>query len=112
MSSFTEQRHGAVTVLKPEGPFIQEHAQAIATATQDKVRPSLGRIVLDLSSAPYIDSVGLETLLDIADEMDQCGQTLRLAGTSQTVREVFDLTGLTNRFEYHEDTNLAVRSFL
>jgi len=25
---------------------------------------------------------------------------------------VLDLTGLTNRFEYHDDANLAVRSFL
>ena len=44
--------------------------------------------------------------------MDKCGQTLRLAAVSQTVREVLDVTGLINRFEYHDDANLAVRSFL
>lgn len=108
----TEQRHGAVMVLRPDGPFVQEQAQAMGEAAMQKVRPMLGRLVIDMAPSPYIDSVGLETLLDIADAMDKCGQTLRLAGVSQTVREVMDLTGLINRFEYHDDANLAVRSFL
>jgi len=112
MAGVSEQRHGAVAVIKPDGPCIQEQAESLSQATLGKVRPLMGRLVIDLSASAYVDSVGLETLLDLADEMDQCGQTLRLAGVSATVREVLDLTGLTNRFEFHEDTNLAVRSFL
>ena len=112
MEGIYEQRHGAVTVLKPEGPLLQEQAAAMGENTVKRIRGMLGRLVIDLSASPYIDSTGLEALLDLADEMDQCGQTLRLAGVSATIREVLDLTGLTNRFEYHDDTNLAVRSFL
>lgn len=112
MPGVSEQRQGAVTVIKPEGPLVQEQAQNVGTSTMPRVRPLLGRLVIDLSASPYIDSIGLETLLDLADEMDRCGQTLRLASVSATVQEVLSLTGLTNRFEYHDDTNLAVRSFL
>ena len=112
MPGITEQRQGAVTVVKPDGPCIQEQAEAVAQSALPKVRPQLGRVVIDMSSSAYIDSLGLETLLDLADEMDKCGQTLRLAAVSATIREVLDLTGLTNRFEFHEDANLAVRSFL
>ena len=112
MEGIQEQCHGAVTVLKPDGPLLQEQATQMAEATVSRIRAMLGRLVIDLSSSPYIDSAGLEALLDLADEIDKCGQTLRLAAVSATVREVLDLTGLTNRFEYHEDTNLAVRSFL
>lgn len=112
MTGVSEQRHGAVAVLKPDGPCIQEQAEALNQAALPKVRPLMGRVVIDLSASAYVDSLGLETLLDLADEMDKCGQTLRLAGISATVREVLDLTGLTNRFEYHDDANLAVRSFL
>lgn len=112
MSGIIEQRQGAVTVIKPEGPCTLEQAEALCNAALPKVRPQLGRLVLDLSASPYVDSQGLEALLDLADEMDRCGQTLRLAGVSATVAEVLDLTGLTNRFEFHEDTNRAVRSFL
>lgn len=112
MPGVTEQRHGAVAVLKPDGPCIQEQAEALSQAALPKVRPLMGRVVIDLSASAYVDSAGLETLLDLADAMESCGQTLRLAGVSATVREVLELTELTNRFEYHEDTNLAVRSFL
>lgn len=112
MPGITEQRHGAVTVIKPDGPCTLEQAESLGEAALAKVRPLMGRLVIDLSASAYVDSLGLETLLDLADEMDQCGQTLRLAGVSATVREVMDLTGLTNRFEFHDDTNLAVRSFL
>lgn len=112
MSTITEQRQGAVTVLKPEGPFVQEQAEALASSALPRVKPLLGRMVVDMAASPYIDSAGLETLLDIADEMDKCGQTLRLAAVSATIREVFELTELTNRFEYHDDANSAVRSFL
>lgn len=112
MPGVTEQRHGAVTVLKPEGPFVQEQADVLGASAMPRVRPMLGRMVIDMAAAPYIDSVGLETLLDLAEQMEACGQTLRLASVSPTIREVFELTGLTHRFEYHEDTNTAVRSFL
>lgn len=112
MAGVTEQRHGAVAVIKPDGPCVLEQAESLNQVALAKVRPLMGRIVIDLSSSAYVDSLGLETLLDLADAMDKCGQPLRLAGVSATVREVLDLTGLTNRFEFHEDTNLAVRSFL
>lgn len=112
MAGITEHRHGAVLVVKPDGPLIQDDAKAMASATAGKGRETLGRIAVDLSASPYVDSIGLETLLDLADELNTCGQTLRLAGVSATVREVLELTGLTNRFEFHDDVNLAVRSFL
>lgn len=112
MPGITEQRHGAITVVKPDGPCTLEQAESLAEATRDKARSLMGRLVIDLSASAYIDSLGLETLLDLADEMQACGQSLKLAGVCATVREVLDLTGLTNRFEFHDDTNLAVRSFL
>lgn len=112
MPGVIEQRHGAVAVVKPDGPLITELAESLAESTVGRVRSLLGRLVVDLSASAYIDSVGLETLVDLADEMEACGQTLRLAGVSATIREVLDLTELTGRFEYYDDTNLAVRSFL
>lgn len=112
MPGIIEQRHGAVIVVKPDGPLVQDDAIALSEATLGKSRELLGRLAIDLSASPYIDSVGLETLLELADELDKCGQTLRLASVSATVREVLDLTDLTNRFEFHDDVNLAVRSYL
>lgn len=112
MAQLTEQRQGAVVVLKPEGPIVQDDAEAFTGRARELAGPALGRVVIDLSAAPYLDSAGLEALLDLAELLEDRGQTLRLAGVSATVREVLDITALTPRFEYFADTNTAVRSFL
>jgi anti-anti-sigma factor len=61
---------------------------------------------------PYVDSVGLESLVGATEELSASGRSLRLCGAGETLREVLELTGLSGRFEYYEDVNTAVRSFL
>jgi len=112
MSAITEQCHGAVLVLRADGPLVQDDARILRERATEAVGGTMGRLAVDLAGSPYIDSEGLEALLDIADRMADCGQTLRLAGVTATVREVLEITALAQRFEYYDDTTEAVRSFL
>lgn len=107
-----EQKHGAVTVLIPEGPLIQEDAEAFRLRAMTLYAKSLGRIVVDGSKMPFVDSKGLETLLDLSDHIGQSGNALKLASINKTIREVLTLTELDHVFEQFEDVNTAVRSFL
>lgn len=107
-----EQRQGAVTVLKPEGPLIDEDAAIFKAQAQTALRESMGRFVLDMSAIPFVDSKGLESLVDLADEMAGQGQSLKLSATGKTVREVLELTDLVSQFDHFEDVNSAIRSFL
>lgn len=68
--------------------------------------------MIDASAVPYVDSQGLEALVKATDDLSSSGRALRLCGAGETIREVLDLTGLSDRFEYYEDVNTAVRSFL
>ena len=107
-----EQHQGAVTVLKPDGPLLDSDAAIFkATATQ-VTKSSLGRVVIDLSAVPFVDSKGLEALVDVTEEMAQTGQSLKLCSTTKTVREVLELTELVSLFEHFDDVNSAIRSFL
>ncbi|MEM9413967.1 MAG: STAS domain-containing protein [Planctomycetota bacterium] len=112
MPALTEIKHGAVQVLRPEGPLVLEDADQLRARGLDAVGSTLGRLAIDMSEAKYVDSKGLEALLDIADRLASCGQTLRLVGITPTVREVLLLTEIEQQFEYYENTNSAVRSFL
>ena len=107
-----EQRHGAVTVLKPHGALIREETEQFREKLDAARSKSFGRIVIDISSVPYVDSGGLETLVEITEQLAQSGHALKLCGVNETVREVLDLTDLTSLFEYFEDINSAVRSYL
>jgi anti-sigma B factor antagonist len=107
-----EQRQGAVIVLKPEGALVEQVCGAFKQKLTQAMQSSLGRFVVDMSAVPFVDSLGLEALVEITEELGKSGQSLRLCAANKTVREVLDLTELTNLFEHFEDTNTAVRSFL
>lgn len=107
-----EQRHGAVTVVKPQGPLVVGDAEEFRVRLADTMTRSLGRFVVDASAIPYVDSLGLEALVQSTDELGASGRALRLCGACETLREVLELTGLADRFEHYVDVNTAVRSFL
>ena len=108
----TDQRQGAVTVVKPEGPLTEAEVAAFKQRLLETLSGSLGRFVVDMSAVPFVDSKGLEALLDITEEMGKTGQVLRLCAANKTVREVLELTELASQFDHFEDANTAVRSFL
>ena len=108
----TEQLQGAVTVIRPEGPLIGTDAATVKQKLLNTLNQTLGRLVLDLSAIPYVDSAGLEALVDVSEEMSRGGQSLRVCSMNKTVREVLELTELASLFDHFDDTNTAVRSFL
>jgi anti-sigma B factor antagonist len=108
----TQTREGAVTVLKPGGPLLAADADQFKSVFTDALPLCLGRVVVDASAIPYVDSRGLEVLVEIGDELSQFGQTLKLCGANETIREVMDLTETLAQFEQFGDVHSAVRSFL
>ena len=107
-----DQLQGAVTVLRPEGPLIENDATVLKARLLQTLAATLGRFVVDMSSIPYVDSKGLEALVEVTEEMGRSGQALRMCGANKTVREVLELTDLASLFEHFQDANTAVRSFL
>ncbi len=108
----TEEKKGAVTVLCAHGPLIQEDAARFRDRASVLFGRSHGRIVVDVSMVPFIDSNGLEVLLDLNDRLLESGQSLKLCGLNTTLREVLALTELNGSFEQFQDADTAVRSFL
>src|SRR5690349_13317152 len=69
-----EQLQGAVTVLRPEGPLIEGDAAVLKQRLLQTLAASLGRFVVDMSTIPYVDSKGLESLVEVTEEMGRSGQ--------------------------------------
>jgi anti-sigma B factor antagonist len=107
-----EQQHGAVKILKPQGALVEADAAALKGRLMEALSVNHGRFILDLSATPFVDSKGLEALLDVTEEMGRSGQTLRLCAANKTIREVLDLTDLSGHFDQFDDITAAVRSFL
>ena len=111
MELLTQQR-GAVMIVRPMGPLTASEVEAFRAKVRELIRENLGRVVIDASALPYVDSGGLECLADVAAELAQGGKGLKLFSANQTIRQVIELTGLAPQFEHFDDANSAVRSFL
>jgi anti-sigma B factor antagonist len=107
-----EQTQGAVRVLKPRGPLAAPDADDFKTRATVTATESLGRVLIDASAIPFADSRGLEVLAELSDELGQSGRSLKLCCATDTLREVLELTELAGLFEFYDDVNDAVRSFL
>ena len=106
------QRQGAITIIRPQGPLLVADAEQLKTSLLETAGSSLGRVVLDLEAIPFVDSRGLEVLVEVTEEMSEGGQALKLCAANKTVREVLELTELAGLFEHFEDVGSAARSFL
>jgi len=105
-------RVGSVGVVAPQGSVAQTEVVELVAAIRLTRQSSGGRVVLDLSRVPYLDSRALEALLDFSEEQRSAGQTAKLAGLTDTCREILDLTDLLGEFEQFDTVENAVRSFL
>ncbi len=108
-----ESQHGAVSVIRPSGALASkgDAAQLDEHAAQ-AVKVSLGRVVLDATDISYIDSNGLEALVDISDRLSSSGKSFRICCVGDTLREVLAVTELSSKFQQYENVQAAVRSFL
>jgi len=71
-----------------------------------------GRVTLDLSEVPFLDSAALELLLQWSKECAARGGRLKLASPSPNCEEILRLTDLRSRFEVHASVEEATRRVL
>jgi len=107
-----EHRQGAVTVLRPRGPLVGDDAKGLVQRAREVFRETRGRFVMDAADVAFVDSAGLESLLEVTELLAPSGQSLKLCQVNETVREALILTGLGDEFEHYEDAHHAARSFL
>ena len=69
------------------------------------------RVVLDMSSAEYIDSAGLNLLLHLWREVKDSGGDIKLCGLQSRVRMLIQLVRMHRIFEVFNTTDEAMRAF-
>src|ERR1043165_5536132 len=103
MVEIVEQIQGAITVIRPVGPITAVEIDQVKSRAVDVMEKNMGRIVFDASAVPFVDSRGIEMLADLTEQLSQGGRALKLCGAQPTLREVLELTGWANTFEFFDD---------
>jgi anti-anti-sigma factor len=103
-------QHGSVLVLVPHGPMTEDEVSSLRDALDDA--QSSPRVVLCMREVSYMDSQGLEFLLDMSEKFESEGRRLRLAEIEDCCREILYLTDYQDAFEQYAGIDDAVRSLL
>ena len=109
---FARNKQGAVDVVSGDDPLSADYVPRVLRLLQECGAKGQPRAVLDLDRVPLIDSTGLEMLLDVQEDFQRRGGTLKLAVRSPLCREILNVTGVGGHFEVYPEAASAVGSFV
>lgn len=104
------QPHGAVTVLAAHGPLVADELIDLRRAVESARAAGAKRVVVDLADVPYVDSAGIELLLELCGSEPAGPQRPLLASLSETCLEALELTETLPRLDVFDTVENALRS--
>ncbi|MBC8309446.1 MAG: STAS domain-containing protein [Phycisphaerales bacterium] len=109
--NITYESHQAALVFCITGDLTTDDADNFKRTVQEHLADTTRNIILDCKELGLVDSVGLESLLWLSDELNHDGNKLKFASVPETVQRIFELTRLNRVFSVHETVEQAARSF-
>lgn len=84
-------------------------APRFADRIRSRTAAGARRVVVDLRAVDFMDSTGLRLLLDVARDLRSRGGQLRLAGPSEIVRRLLEVTQVAPLLPSYPDVTAACR---
>jgi anti-sigma B factor antagonist len=109
--NITSESHLAATVLSISGDLTADSTDRFQRDVREHVQGFNANVIVDCIELGHIDSVGLESLLWLSDELNRNGNKLKFAEVPEPVQSVFELTRLERVFSTHQTVEVAARSF-
>jgi anti-anti-sigma factor len=101
-------RSGDRTILTPKEPVTHQSRKEIETLFSEAMNQQKTMIILDCKSMPYIDSAGLELLVEIDEKLRTRGGLLKIVGLNELCKEILVATRLIGHFHVYEDIREAI----
>jgi stage II sporulation protein AA (anti-sigma F factor antagonist) len=101
---------GNVIVISAHGPLVAEDLADLRRAVENALTAGGQRLLLDLADVPYLDSAGMELLLELCQAGLGPQRRPRIAALSETCLEALELTDVLPRLEVFDTVENAVRS--
>jgi anti-sigma B factor antagonist len=102
-----EETRDGVLVIQAAGRLDSSSAGELEAVLPARIQTN-DKVVLNLAEVAYVSSAGLRVLLIGAKAARSGGKKLALAGLSDSVREVFDISGFTALFVIAADVDGAL----
>ena len=93
--------HGDVTAVSK--PYLRE-------AYEDAKKQGVSKILFKFEPTVYINSAGIESLLDLFVEMKQRHQQIAITGVSEHFKKIFKMVGISTLVDIYPSVETAVKS--
>ena len=105
------QRQGDSLVLITDGRVDGTNATDFQDAVKSAIQESDTAVVLDLEKLAYISSAGLRVVLLVAKDLQQQGAQFAACSLTDSVKEVFVISGFDKIIPIHDSQDAAIGSF-
>ena len=99
---------GTKAVLRLAGRMDIESAAGFELACDSCISEGFTTLVIDVADLTYISSYGLRSIVSVAKKLNEKGGELRICGLTGLVRQVFEITHLTQTFAQHDTVDSAL----
>ena len=106
-----QQKEGELLILMPNDRLDNESSGAFEAKTQKAIEGGDKNVVVDLSSVPFMSSPGLRVIISCAKLAQSAGGKLVVCGSQESVKRIFDLTGVYQLVSMYGSRADAVESF-
>lgn len=109
--NITAESYGHAVILNLKGDLTEDSLRAFMQVIDHHLGDNhVVDVVLNMEQVPFIDSAGLECLLDLQDRLTQKFGQVKLVGCDENVRKILEITRLTPGFELLDDVAEAVKA--
>jgi anti-anti-sigma factor len=96
-------------VLKISKSLTYENCDAVEATFKDYLDQQKNEIIIDFKKIAFLDSAGLELLLQMHNELKQLGGALKFVHLNELCLDILKATQLINVFRIYEDINKAIK---
>jgi len=108
----TRRMHGETMVLSVTGQLMTDlDAETFHAAIENALADGHRRIVVDLGGVPWINSIGLGSIIAANHAVNAADGALRLCSLSAQLKSILAITRLDSILKSHDDLQEAVHSF-
>lgn len=106
----THEDYDQLTVLCVRGDLTSDQVDPFRKAVLDRMEANIRDFVLDVENMEFVDSKGLETLIWLQEKSGEKLGQIRLAGTTENVWRILEMTRLAASFDSHQTVESAIKS--
>ncbi|MDE0187263.1 MAG: STAS domain-containing protein [Candidatus Poribacteria bacterium] len=110
MFETTISKHN-IPILRVEGKILGNAAHALRREMDKQIEKSEGRLILDLTNVPLLDSSALGMIIAILQFLKKQGGMLVLLNPQKAVMNVLQVTRLNTILEIYMDEESAINAF-